>query len=351
MKRILAMTATVLTVLGTLAMTSAPANAVEGDSSTSIVEIAPAPEGYWTPERMAAAKDVSLPTVETSNKSRAIWDPPPFPVETQESVVYPDWPNPIPPTVMHDGIEHPSTVGKIFATRYLAGKEPEDDMCTGTVVTSASKALIITAGHCLWPKTHTAISSNITFVPAYHVDKNGVVQAPFGKWDITTAITEDCWRDWRNSSCDQAFLKAAPRESDRARLQSVVGSMGLTIGGLPARGKTPAEPYLPHLTMHGYPVFDERNDTIPDDRRVYKCEGSSSEFDQDVFLGGIQMPCSEPITGGASGAAFIEYQPGGASVIAILHGNEPDNQEMLLAKLTNARTKTMYLDLDAYGTP
>lgn len=365
MKRIFTVMAALLIALSTMA--AVPATAQETSSNTTVFDLDPAPKGYWTPDRMAKATADSMPELsskaaKTFNKSsvkslciRPLCTP------AQETISYSDWPNPIPDPIMHAGIEHPRTVGRIFSTKYPEGKDPIGDSCTGTVITSSSESLIITAGHCVWPDKRDATSSHITFVPAHHVLDNGTAdglpQSPFDTWDVTSAIALDCWIEQAENSCDQAILKVAPRQSDGATLQSVVGSVGLTIGGSSVRGKTPAEPYLPHLTMHSYPLIDlERfdEDFQPIEGQVYKCEESS--FSNGLFLDGIQMHCEEPITGGASGAAFIEYMSGGPSVIGTFIGkvandNDPTTLEQfeLIGKLNTSHTRDLHNELDAYA--
>lgn len=348
--------------------TSHPTSEKSAQSGTQIVELEAAPEGYWTPERRnAAVNNSTLDSDDAESRNQGTQrqsDPEPepeFPDVTWESVVQRQIPSmalPTLPPVIREGMEYPPTVGKIFMTVYMEGKDPKSYTCTGTVVASKTESIIITAGHCIWPKKRTATSSHITFVPAYHAldnrEDDPIPQFPRGEWDVTETIGSTCWIAQKMDTCDQAFLKVAPRKSDGATLQSVVGGRGLIIGGSPVRGlKTESQPYTPSLTMHSYPAFsDYFPDLKPDKKRMYKCEGASSAASQKLFLGAIQMPCNnpvtekaEPITGGSSGAALIERTQVGEAVIATFIG-KLDNDTPLLLKLNDSPTKKLYQDID-----
>lgn len=355
-----------MSVIISMSILTSPAHGAESDPATNpnanVVQVEAAPEGYWTPERKRAAVENSLSEIKTNstpvpkNRLQTFSDDsgeeePETPWEKWQSVAFrqgPGFPNM--PTITHNGIQYEPTVGKILMTRYLKGKDPKPDSCTGTVLASNTGSIIITAGHCIWPNERTATSSHIRFIPAYHVIDNGteggLQQSPRGEWDITAIHGDTCWLAQKLETCDQAFLRVDPL-SDGTTLQDHVGGRGLNIGGSPVRGKkTPEMQWAPPLlTMHSYPVNDRRHlDIIIDESRVYKCEGETKEANQKNHWGIITMPCSEDITGGASGAGLIERTSSGESLIATFIGKIGETS--LSFKLNDSRTKKLYQEID-----
>lgn len=341
-----------------LSLLGSPAQASESPNNDSLktMDLEIAPDGYWSDERIknAAVDEPLISDRSMSIQQREAERHPAFSSTPYEEISYQSWLFPEPTPIVHDQIEHPRTVGKLITKSHRldqhgqipAGQQATDWSCTATVVTSASESVIITAAHCVWPDDRYQDSESAVFIPAYHKDTNDQIIAPFGQWDVTSAIAGDCWIENHEGQCDQAFLKVA-KNSDGQSLQDVVGGNGLSIGGSGSRGAVDA--YLPELTMHGYPIGEmpDPNDN-PDPRRVYQCTGTSSPAGQGFFPGAIAIPCSEPISGGASGAAFIEHGQAGPMVIATFKGRESLSSPSLIAKLNDADTKDMYHQIDAY---
>lgn len=115
---------------------------------------------YWTPKRMAQAKDMSR-IVGNSGSGKAAG---------VSSVGIGRGPGSV------SGLRHgPASytdpgIGRIFF-RWLGGK----GSCSGAVINTPSKRLVLTAGHCL--KLYGAWSSHIYFVPDYFYG-----QRPYGSW-------------------------------------------------------------------------------------------------------------------------------------------------------------------------
>lgn len=234
------------------------------------------------------------------------------------------------PTLTFDGVEYRKTVGKLFSTAHEDNGDTHSWACTATVITSATKSMLITAAHCIWPKDYTSPVTDSFFVPAYHKDASGTIQMPFGQWPVVAATAHDDYIDasQRADHLDQAFLKVGPRVTDGAYIQDVVGAEGLTVGGPLERGVT-TDPWcpetnpecMPPLESYSYPEGQDHY-YKPDAGRVYKCIGTSvamADFDIEY---GIQMPCGQPITGGASGSSFIEHGQSGSTVIGTFFGRE-----------------------------
>lgn len=350
----------ILAVVGVAPNASADDKNVPSEDATVIRELQPTPEGYWTQEQILAAEANNLnePTPEYSDRaSKQI-----FKQEDYEVVSYRDIRSPLRPIVI-DGIVHSPFVGKLFMVWIDDdGKQVHDGVCTGTVIASNSESLIQTAGHCMWPTVYddednldqefmdklNAATTHVQFIPAYHVDATGEEQHPFGSWDLIAAGGQNCWVDNHNPTCDGAFIKAGPGSIDNpGTVQNSVGGIGLSIGGSSIRGVTPDEPYLPEISMLGYPSDqDEDDDRYPDPNRAYVCNGTTKASEH--YRNTIQMPCYEPITGGASGAAFIEHGQSGEMSIATFWGKDKSSIDILQARLNNTETKNLYNEVDEY---
>lgn len=62
--------------------------------------------------------------------------------------------------------------------------------CSGTIVASANKSLVWTAGHCLWDNdTHSWYDKNPAFIPGYRKGRH-----PFGKWTSRRIGVHPKWK-------------------------------------------------------------------------------------------------------------------------------------------------------------
>ena len=82
-----------------------------------------------------------------------------------------------------------STTGQLFFT--IPGRG--DFICSGSVVNSANKSVVWTAGHCVLDPSTGKFFKNFLFVPARHGFGPGA--APFGVWAGIRAFTTQGWRD------------------------------------------------------------------------------------------------------------------------------------------------------------
>jgi V8-like Glu-specific endopeptidase len=72
--------------------------------------------------------------------------------------------------------------------------------CSGAVVQSPHKDLVITAAHCLDGK-RLGESGNVTFAPNYHA---GIF--PGGRWIVRSEFVDTAWTEHRNPNDDFAFI-------------------------------------------------------------------------------------------------------------------------------------------------
>lgn len=101
-----------------------------------------------------------------------------------------------------------------------------DASCSATVVTSFSRDVILTAGHCLatpGPQLgETTFSTNVLFVPGY---RNGVM--PFGAFPATVLRTPGPWAFEGDITLDVGAANLAP--GGGGLIQDQLGSRGVTF--------------------------------------------------------------------------------------------------------------------------
>ena len=124
------------------------------------------------------------------------------------------------------------THGKVFFSMGLA-----DYVCSGTVVRSEIKRLVVTAGHCVYSSSD-GFATNWQFVPAY--DEG---QKPFGEWTATRLATTPQWRESEDIRYDVGVARMG--KLNGKRLERVVGARGIGFNLDPAR-----------YHAYGYPAED-----------------------------------------------------------------------------------------------
>ena len=95
----------------------------------------------------------------------------------------------------------PKTTGKVFFQR--GGK---DYVCSGSVINSQSKSLVLTAGHCVYGADSGGWNSSTVFVPGYRSS-----QRPNGTWSARRIFSYVQWVDRADTSLDVGILQVAPR--------------------------------------------------------------------------------------------------------------------------------------------
>ena len=146
--------------------------------------------------------------------------------------------------------------GRVFATYQGEG----DFTCSGTVVNSPGRSLVVTAGHCV--HTGSVWATNWTFVPGY---RNG--DAPFGRWPASALRAAPPWVATENISFDLGMATVARNARGRA-VQDVVGARGIGFNqpreqtyesfGYPAVGQFDGETLK--ACRSGYTGADEDTD-------------------------------------------------------------------------------------------
>ena len=164
--------------------------------------------------------------------------------------------------------------GKVFFT--LGGS---DYVCSGNVVTSTSRDLVTTAGHCV-NEGPGAFATNVAFVPAY---RNG--SAPYGTFVARQLTTTSQWGNSGDFNYDVGDGRAEHRRRAARRRRRRYPGHRLQ----PARGQ--------FLYAFGYPAAAPYNgqvlDYCSDDATNDTLGGSSDE----------RLDCN--MTGGSSGGPWL----------------------------------------------
>jgi len=220
--------------------------------------------GYWTAERMADARPLDVVRGGSEPALRLAPQPPPF-----ESFAVPD--PTAPPLTTH---------GKVFGVLPGIGRFE----CSATVVASASRRVVFTAGHCVYDPRTATVARRLTFVPSY--DRGA---RPFGRWSAKAARTTVDWVRRANFDYDYATLTMRPR--DGRRIEEVVGGRPLATG----------TPRAQIYTAYGYPS------NFAGAQRMWECRGGYAGDDPRPIPGGpppIGMACD--MTTGASGGGWVD---------------------------------------------
>ncbi|WP_283452202.1 trypsin-like serine protease [Streptomyces sp. G-G2] len=165
-----------------------------------------------------------------------------------------------------------------------------DHFCTATVVHSAGRNMIVTAGHCLVAGEQG--DAGAVFAPAY---ANGT--APYGTWKIEKVFEDPRWSDDNDDAFDLAFARLAPDAAGR-RIEDVTGAAALDTSGRAAE----------EVTVTGYPA----------DRKVPRTCTAVTIRDSDTEQ---RFDCAD-FPGGTSGSAWVGRD---GKIIGVLTGGDTDD--------------------------
>ena len=182
-------------------------------------------EEFWTPERLAAAKPVDMPTPDTTSL-----DIPDFGGgDASASAATGDFtPGNVTsfPQVVH---------GKIF---FKVGASTYS--CSGTIVDSKNRNVVYTAGHCVYDRESATFATELVFIPGY---ENGV--APLGVGSATQMYTTQQWVQQGANAYDiavvvldqpaQNFFGARKGACDLGDVLDSMKGLEYTIFGYPSK--------------------------------------------------------------------------------------------------------------------
>jgi V8-like Glu-specific endopeptidase len=230
---------------------------------------------YWTPERMAAAKDGSVLAPAPAERPRGQ-------VEAGAPKIVPAAKPVKPPSggsgtstggYWTSGGRVVATTGKVFFTLSSGNY-----VCSGSAVTSANESTVLTAGHCV--SDAGTFATNWAFVPAY--DDN---VRPYGTWTARQLHTTTQWRSGEDFDYDIGF--ATMNTLGGASLTDTVGAQG--IGFNLARGQA--------THAFGFPAASPY-----DGSELAYCAGTVV---QDTYYGSQDQGLACDMTGGSSGGPWM----------------------------------------------
>lgn len=222
----IAITATFLALAVGLATASTPAVASFDRSGVAVGRVSETPaevRSSWSPAEMldAAANGSPAPAPRLLGGE----DPVARSAASTEGDFTPADPT-APPWRVH---------GKVFLRI-----DGEGFACSGTLVDSAGRNVVATAGHCVYDRKTRSFVEDLTFVPAWRGDASGGEdRSPFGQWPARRIVTTGEYRLTGQLGSDVAFfaVQGQPaRELGSRKIAFGLDMVGrkVTILGYPA---------------------------------------------------------------------------------------------------------------------
>lgn len=256
-----------LLALLALLVPAADASAAQGSPSNVAKTLQRAPgdvREYWTPERMRTAQPVErrLHRGPTPRALRGAAEPSRrAAAEQADSNTYPG-----------------RTHGKVFFR--MQGMK---FVCSGTVVTSGGRNLVLTAGHCVYDEVAQRFATNWMFVPGF---RDG--EKPFGEWAAQRLATTTRFASNGDERWDVG-VAVVRRDHNGRGVQDVVGARGIAFN----------QPRDQFYRAFGYPATGRF-----DGRRLYRCDSDYDGEDRE-FSPPRPMRIDCDMAGGSSGGGWV----------------------------------------------
>lgn len=225
-----------------------------------------------------------------------------------------------------DTTSYPNRVhGKVF---FEIGGSPF--VCSGTVVNTAARNVVLTAGHCVYDAGGTnRFVDNFLFVPGY---RDG--SRPFGSWPAETLATTD---GWKSESFNYDVGVAVTAAAGGEELQDAVGARGIAFD----------QPRSQGYDAYGYPAASPFTG-----QKLWLCE--SSYFGDDPFYappGPAPMGIGCDMTGGSSGGGWVIGGGYTASVNSFGY-SAPSEEDHMYGPYFGSVARDLYASVDgAAGVP
>ncbi|HSI79499.1 MAG TPA: trypsin-like peptidase domain-containing protein [Solirubrobacterales bacterium] len=263
-----------------LAAAIAPAPAAADGGAVPVEQTAAEVRDYWTPERMRAATPVARVLEDRDGERPArqlsgAAGPSRAAEQVSGSSAYPA-----------------RTHGKVFFR--IPGQG--NFVCSGTVVRSRGRNVVLTAGHCVYDDLTRTFAANWMFVPAF---RDG--ERPFGEWVAHRLATTSQFRAAvTDSERWDVGIAIVGRNRNGRGVQDRVGARRIGFN----------RPRDQSYRAFGYPAASPF-----DGRRMYRCDspyrGDDPEFDPPRPM---RIDCD--MTGGSSGGGWVSDGGFVASVIS-----------------------------------
>ncbi|MDI3329572.1 MAG: hypothetical protein QJR09_02405 [Micrococcus sp.] len=257
--------------------------AVADDEASSVAD-------YWTAERMESAipadepgrdhTEQGLGTLSSASPDQS--GPPTVVAEPVPAADAPAADAPVSPQA-YPVEDYSPTNGKVFFRNLSDGR---DYVCSGSAINSATKRLVVTAGHCVHGGPGGTWHANWVFAPGYDHGPGPEATFPaasfraFDEW-ITYGASG------RGFNSDVAFVTTEVNESGETVVDAV-GGHGLTTGGSPGFA----------ATVFGYPV------NLDAGERMWSCVGTTDTQQIGSYLFPSISGCG--FGGGSSGGPWLD---------------------------------------------
>lgn len=186
----------------------------------------PAVLAYWTPERMKAAKPLDMPgnAQFVSRAARAVAEKLPAEAARPASGTLAAAKAAGESLAATAVTNYSITNGKLFIGGYESGS-----WCSASAINTASKRVLITAGHCVHSGRGGTWHSNLVFVPrynAFNADRD-----PVGRFQAYRLRTFNAWMNDSDLNRDVGFVTTYAGGDWGARVVDTVGGHGLSYNG------------------------------------------------------------------------------------------------------------------------
>ena len=183
--------------------------------------------------------------------------------------------------------------------------------CSGTLIDSAGRNVVATAGHCVYEPGAKTFVTNLAFIPAYDgTAVSASEREPFGTWPAKRIATTRDWRFAGQLGADIAFF-------------TVTGEPGRRLGGrkILFGNQTTGR----SVTIIGYPAEPSE---LFDGRQMRACRSLIADRDSGggtIFPAAFRAtPCS--MGGGSSGGGWITR--GGLLTSVVSYGYCPGRTDL-----------------------
>jgi hypothetical protein len=192
---------------------------------------------------------------------------------------------------------------KVFFTKAVGG----NFVCSGTIVNSASKRMVSTAGHCVSDGAGR-FHRNVVVVPAYSSSYNG--HAPYGQWTARQLTTTSSWHTSGNFKQDVGIIITNDRSG--RRIVNYLGGQGTRFNAsrnqyFRSYGYPQAAPF------NGYNQYVCPSNRLGDDNPNWFAPGPNT----------IRISCN--MTGGSSGGGWLVGESGGLGYVNSVNSYKYNN--------------------------
>lgn len=293
-----------LPMMGSAGGTGTGANGGSGSAAGGVVgkrisaSEATAAAAYWTPQRMQAAKPISVTAPGLGPRAASDTQAAPTgPARAvagsgggEQSVSAPEpagFSYPFPFTRYQ---VYPTSLWKQYPWRVngklFFSQNGSNFVCSATSVVAPSLTRVYTAGHCVSDGTST-FSTNVVFVPAYNGNSTNLsVQRPYGTWTAGTLSTTSAWHV--NSDLGKDVGSFTTNLLNGVKLGNRVGTAGFAWNQ--ARDQ--------QFVSTGYPQAAPFNG-----KNMNQCLGAPGTLDGSFTPAPTGIGCD--MTGGSSGGAWF----------------------------------------------